>query len=75
MLSEHDLSSADALITANQKQTIVLAANENRIEYWRDGVRLLDYDDPVPYTRGWFAIRTTRSHLRIERLRIHRLGR
>jgi len=73
MLPEHDLSSADALLTANQKQTIVLVANENRIEYWRDGVRLLYYDDPAPYTRGWFAIRTTRSHLRIERLRIHRL--
>ena len=73
MLPEHDLSSADALLTANQKQTIVLVANENRIQYWRDGVRLLYYDDPAPYTRGWFAIRTTRSHLRIERLRIHRL--
>ena len=73
MLPEHDLSSADALITANQKQSIVLVANENRIEYWRNGVRLLHYDDPAPYTGGWFAIRTTRSHLRIERLRIHRL--
>ena len=73
MLPEHDLSSEDALLTANQKQTIVLVANENRIEYWRDGVRLLHYDDPAPYTRGWVAIRTTRSHLRIERLRIHRL--
>jgi hypothetical protein len=73
LLPEHDLSSPDALITANRKQTIVLVANENRIEYWRDGVRLLQYDDPAPYTGGWFAIRTTRSHLRIERLRIHRL--
>jgi hypothetical protein len=73
MLPEHDLTSADALLNANQKQTIVLVANANRIEYWRDGVRLLHYDDPAPYTRGWFAIRTTRSHLRIERLRIHRL--
>ncbi len=73
LLPEHDLSSPDALITANQKQTIVLVANDNHIEYWRDGVRLLQYDDPSAYTRGWFAIRTTRSHLRIERLRIHRL--
>jgi hypothetical protein len=73
MLPEHDLSAADALITANQEQSIVLVANENRIEYWRNGVRLLHYDDPAPYTGGWFAIRTTRSHLRIERLRIHGL--
>jgi hypothetical protein len=73
LLPEHDLSAADALLKANQKQTIVLVAKERRVEYWRDGVRLLHYDDPAPYTRGWFAIRTTRSHLRIERLRIHRI--
>ena len=75
LLPEHDLSSSDALLTANHKQTIMLVANGTRIEYWRDGTRLLHYDDPAPYTRGWFAIRTTRSHLRIERLRIHRLER
>jgi hypothetical protein len=71
LLPEHDLSSPDALLTANQKQTIALVANGRQIEYWRDSIRLLHYDDPDPYTRGWFAIRTTRSHLRIERLRIY----
>jgi hypothetical protein len=77
LLPEHDLSSPDALLTANQKQTIMLVADGRRIEYWRDGIRLLQYDDPAPYKRGWFALRTTRSHLRIERLRIYgrkRLG-
>lgn len=73
LLPEHDLTTPNALLKANRKQTIVLVANKNRIEYWRDGVRLLNYDDPAPYTRGWFALRTTRSHLRIERLEIHRL--
>lgn len=71
LLPEHDLSSPDTLLTANQKQTIMLVADGRRIEYWRDGIRLLQYDDPDPYTRGWFAIRTTRSHLRIEQLRIY----
>lgn len=73
MLPEHDLSSPDALLVPNRKQTITLIADGSRIEYWRDGIRLLHYDDPAPYTRGWFAIRTVQSHLRIERLRIHRL--
>jgi hypothetical protein len=71
LLPEHDLSSPDALLIANQKQTIMLIADGRRIEYWREGIRLLQYDDPAPYKRGWFAIRTTRSHLRIERLRIY----
>ena len=73
MLPRHDLSSPDSLLIPNRKQTIMLIADGSRIEYWRDGVRLLHYDDPAPYTRGWFAIRTVQSHLRIERLRIHRL--
>jgi hypothetical protein len=53
----------------------MLIAHGSRIEYWRDGVRLLQYDDKAPYTRGWFAIRTVQSHLRVERLRVHRLQR
>ena len=73
LLPEHDLSKPDSLLVPNRKQTIMLIANGSRIEYWRDGVRLLHYDDPAPYTRGWFAIRTVQSHLRIERLRVHRL--
>jgi hypothetical protein len=75
LLPEHDLSSPESLLVPNRKQTITLVANGSRIEYWRDGVRLLHYDDPAPYTRGWFAIRTVQSHLRIERLRIHRVAR
>jgi len=73
LLPEHDLSNRDSLLTPNKKQTIMLIANSARIEYWRDGVKLLSYDDPAPYKRGWFAIRTVQSHLRIERLRVHRL--
>jgi hypothetical protein len=73
LLPEHDLSSAEALLVPNKKQTIMLIAHGSRIEYWRDGVRLLHFDDGAPYTRGWFAIRTVRSHLRIEGVRVHRL--
>jgi hypothetical protein len=75
LLPEHDLSNRDALLVPNKKQTIMLIAHGSRIEYWRDGVRLLQYDDKAPYTRGWFAIRTVQSHLRVERLRVHRLQR
>lgn len=73
LLPEHDLSNPASLLVPNRKQTILLIANGSSIEYWRDSVRLLHYADPAPYTRGWFAIRTVQSHLRIERLRVHRL--
>ena len=43
------------------------------IEYRRDGQPLPRMLDPAPYTSGWFGLRTTWSHLRIQRLRIYRL--
>lgn len=73
LLPEHDLASPETLLVPNRRQTIMLIASGSRIEYWRDGVRLLQYEDLAPYTRGWFAIRTVQNHLRIERLRVHRL--
>lgn len=73
MLPEHDLSAPETLLVPNRRQTITLIANGPSIEYWRDARRLFHYTDPEPYTRGWFALRTTQSHLRIERLRVHAL--
>jgi hypothetical protein len=73
LLPEHDLASADALLVPNRKQRITLTADRNNIEYSRDGRTLFRLTDPEPYTRGWFAIRTTASHLRIEHLRIRAL--
>jgi hypothetical protein len=72
LLPAHDLSAPDTLLIPNRKQTITLIADGRRIEYRRDGRPLFVFDDPAPYTRGWFALRTTYSHLRIEKLRIRR---
>lgn len=73
MLPEHDLRSSDVLLVPNKKQRITLVADRNRIEYKRDDRTLFRLNDSEPYLRGWFAIRTTTSHLRIERLRIRAL--
>jgi hypothetical protein len=72
LLPDHDLSARAAMLVPNRKQRITLVANGPVIEYRRDGVLLFRLDDPAPYVNGWFALRTTASHLRIERLRIHR---
>ena len=71
LLPEHDLAARDALLEPNRRQTITLIAHGSRIEYRRDGRSLFTFDDPTPYVQGWFAIRTTYSHLRVERLRIY----
>jgi hypothetical protein len=73
LLPEHDLAARNALLVANKRQIITLLADGSHIEYRRDGHPLFTYDDPTPYTQGWFAFRTTYSHLRIERLKIYTL--
>lgn len=73
MLPEHDLSAASAMLAANRAQTITLIANGSHVEFRRDGERLFELEDAAPYVDGWFALRTTHSHLRIRHLRIYRL--
>lgn len=74
LLSEHDLSTPSVLLVPNKKQTITLIADRHTIEFRRDGQRIFRFDDPAPYVGGWFALRSTFSHLRIDNLRIHSLA-
>lgn len=73
ILPEHDLSDAAHMLRPNARQTIRLVAADQRIEYWRDGARVFELDDTQPYTRGWFAIRTTANRLRISDFRVYAL--
>ena len=73
LLPQHDLSAHSAMLAANRQQTITLIANGRTVEFRRDGQPLLRMLDPAPYTSGWFALRTTYSHLRISDLKIYRL--
>ena len=73
LLPEHDLSKPGTLLVANRSQRITLLANGSHIEYRRNDRALFTLEDAAPYTFGWFALRTTHSHLRIENLRIYRM--
>jgi hypothetical protein len=73
LLPENDLSSPDTMLVPNRSQRIRLIADGQDIEFYRDKQRLFEYIDPDPYTEGWFAIRTTRSHLQIKDLQILQL--
>ncbi len=74
LLAEHDLATPDALLVANRSQRITLVTDGTRVEYRRDGRILFSWEDQAPYTVGWFALRTTQSHLRIRHLRIYSLS-
>jgi hypothetical protein len=70
LLPEHDLKGPENLLAPNRWTRVRLIADGRRIAVERDGRRLFELDDARPYARGWFALRTTKSHLRIRRLRI-----
>jgi hypothetical protein len=71
LLPEHDLTRPDALLVPNKKQKITLTANRHTIDYKRDGQALFQLSDQRAYEAGWFAIRSTWSHLRIDNLRVY----
>jgi hypothetical protein len=70
---EDDLAGDPYMLVPNQRETIRLVANGQVIEYWRNGTRIFSMEDAAPYENGWFALRTTYSHLRISHLRIRRM--
>jgi hypothetical protein len=59
----HDLTSP--LLVPNQPHRIRQLVDGTTIQYWYNGAVLFDYRDAEPYTNGWFAFRTTWSHLQV----------
>ena len=72
LLARHDLRDRTAMLVPNRRELIRLIADGTRIEFQRNGQPLFHLTDAAPYTSGWFALRTTCSHLRIRTLRIRR---
>lgn len=70
LLPGHDLKGAENLLVPNRWTHVRLIADGRHIAVERDGRRIFELDDAEPYKRGWFALRTTKSHLRIRNLRI-----
>lgn len=70
LLPAHDLNAPKTLLRANTWLKVTLIAGGKGAEVRRDGELLFRLDDAQPYTCGWFAIRTVKSHLRVRNLRI-----
>jgi hypothetical protein len=74
LLPQHDHAAADEMLVPNRWTTVRLVADGDLIQYWSDGRKLFELNDPEPYTRGWFGLRTTQSHLRIRRFGVFGLS-
>jgi hypothetical protein len=72
LLPQHDLRGAAVLLVPNRWTHIRLIADGTSIAVERDGRRVFELEDAEPYRRGWFALRTTRSHLRVRNFSIDR---
>jgi hypothetical protein len=72
LLPQHDLRAPEDLLAPNHWQSIRLIAAGNTIRYYRDARLIFELDDEHPYTSGWFALRTVRSHLQFRHFRVHR---
>ncbi len=70
LLPEHDLSDKKFMIVPNKKLHITLIANKTQVQYLRDGELLFELNDKMPYSSGYFGIRTVENHLKIENLKI-----
>ncbi len=73
LLPEHDLSRPADLNEPNREYHLRLVAAGPRVELLRDGIRLFSFRDAAPYERGYFAFRTTKSHLRFRDFKVFRL--
>lgn len=66
----NDLRDADHLLITNHAYRIKLVADGNLIQFWRDGEKIFELVDERPYTRGYFALRTVNSHLRVRGFKV-----
>lgn len=64
-----EYTDAGHLLKANHWYHIKITNENNRVSYYIDGERLVDFCDAEPLTEGWFGFRTTLSRTRITNFR------
>ena len=61
------------LIVPNQWHRIEIVVDEKNIQYIFNNEVLIDYNDPNPYSSGYFGLRTVNNHLKIRNFKIYRI--
>lgn len=69
-----EYTDSEHLLTANHWYHIKLVSDGERISYYIDGKRIIDYRDPSPLTEGWFGFRTTWSRTRITNFKYEQIS-
>lgn len=69
-----EYSDPEHLLIANHWYHIKLMSDGERICYYIDGKRIVDFRDPSPLTEGWFGFRTTWSRTRISNFKYEQIS-
>lgn len=64
-----EYTDTEHLLKANHWYHIKITNENNRVSYYIDGKRLVDFRDAEPLTEGWFGFRSTLSRTRITNFR------
>ncbi|WP_434035603.1 DUF6250 domain-containing protein [Formosa sp. 4Alg 33] len=73
LLPEHDLSDKKFMLEPNTPYTIRLVAYDGIIQYYRNDVLLVDFEDKAPYTSGYFGLRTVKNHMTVDNFKVYQL--
>jgi hypothetical protein len=73
LLPEHDQRETTVLLKPNTAVSVALVAAGRTIRYYNGSTLIFDFQDPEPYTKGRFALRTVTSHLAVRKFRGLRL--
>ena len=73
LLAAHNFSKQEFLLEPNTTYHIKIIAYDNVIQYYRNGVKMIDLNDDDPYTSGYFGFRTVNNHMTIDNFKVYRL--
>ena len=73
LLPGHDLAGDPYMLVPNRGKQSGSWPTARSSNTGATATRIFSMEDAAPYENGWFALRTTYSHLRIRHLRIRRL--
>lgn len=73
LLPEHDLTDETFLLKANEPYKIKIIAFDGIIQYYRNDILWVDFQDTNPYTSGHFGFRTVNNHMTVDNFRVYKM--
>ncbi len=73
LLPEHNLSDTKFMLESNRVYNIKIVVNNHTIQYYRDGILYIDFEDQKPYMSGYFGFRTVKNHMTVDNFKVYKI--